>query len=40
LGLDGFDDIKEGDIIECYSIQVKQGELWCNCTKQYPCIMH
>jgi translation initiation factor IF-2 len=27
LGLDGFDDIKEGDIIECYSIQVKQGEL-------------
>jgi translation initiation factor IF-2 len=24
LGLDGFDEIKEGDIIECYSIQVKQ----------------
>ena len=27
LGLDGFNDIKEGDIIECFSIEQKRGSL-------------
>lgn len=27
LGLDGFNDLKEGDIIECYSIEQRRGTL-------------
>ena len=27
LGLDGFNDVKEGDIVECYSIEQRRGTL-------------